>query len=280
MLKLKTPITWIGGKHYLASKIIPHFPQHITYVELFGGGASVILQKPPSKVEVFNDLNGDLINFFRTLRDKEKFKEFYEIVNLIPYSRKEFYDSIDSLHTGSMIEQAVKFFIIAKMSFGGNFGGGWGYSKFLSRSDKSATVNRWINTIKLLPEISNRLKEIQIDNRDYRILMKYFDDPKIFIYADPPYLNVKTEYNSYKNWSEKEHEEFLDLCLKSKSKIMISGYNSKLYEKKLVDWNIMTFKNTLYSMKKTNEKKDTVDEYIWTNYSINQEGSSKTLDNF
>lgn len=266
MSKLKTPIWWVGGKHYLAKKIIPYFPEHITYVEMFGGGASVLLQKSPSKIEIFNDINGDLINFFRVLRDKEKFKEFYETVNLIPYSRQEYNENRDSLHEGLEVERAIKFFIIAKMSFGGNFGSSWGYVRFLSRNNKSSVVNTWLNAIKLLPEISNRLKEVQIDNRDYKIIMKYFNDPNIFIYADPPYLNVRSKNLTFKNWTEKQHEEFLNLCLNSNSKIMISGYNSGLYDDKLNNWDKKTFKNSIKIPKYIDEESDYVEECIWINY--------------
>ena len=265
MIKLKTPITWIGGKHHKAKKIIPYFPIHNTYVELFGGGASVLLQKSPSNIEVFNDINGDLINFFRVLRNKKKFKEFYDILNLIPYSRQEYYDSINSLQEGSDIEKSIKFFIIAKMSFGGKFGKGWGYNRI---SNNMIRVNAWLNTIKLLPEISERLKQVQIDNRDYKILMKYFNDPKIFIYADPPYLNSVTNNNgSYKIWSEDQHEDFLDKCLNSNSKIMISGYYSDLYIDKLKYWNRVKFNFPSYVPNKSNEKLDYIDEFIWMNYS-------------
>lgn len=215
------------------------------------------------------------------MRNKKKFKEFYEIINLVPYSRQEFQDSLEFLSIGSDVQKAAKFFIIAKMSFGGNFGGGWGYSKFAVGNNKSRDVNGWLNSIKFLPEISNRLKEVQIDNRDYKILMKYFDDPKIFIYADPPYLNTRSKFNTYDTWTEEEHKEFLDICLKSKCKIMISGYNSELYDDILNGWNKKTFIAALNLQKKVNEKKDTVEECIWMNYGRKEKSYKiKTLDDF
>lgn len=276
---MKTPITWVGGKHFLAKKLIEYFPRHITYVELFGGGASVLFQKPPSKCETFNDINGDLINFFRVLRDNDKFKKFYEIVNLIPYSRQEYYESIASLSEGSDVERAIKFFIVARMSFAGGFDS-WAYSKLSSSNNMSQKVNSWLNTIKLLPEISERLKKVQIENRDYKVVMKNFNDPDIFIYADPPYLNTRSKFNTYKMWSEDEHSEFLDLCLDSKSKIMISGYYSDLYNEKLQGWNTKIFESKLYSAKKINEKRDTTYEYIWMNYDLQNKSELRTLNDF
>lgn len=85
-----SPITWFGGKGMMASKILPYFPEHHTYAEPFGGGASMLFAKPPSPVEVYNDMDSGLVNFFRVLRDPEAFERFHHLAALTPYSREEY----------------------------------------------------------------------------------------------------------------------------------------------------------------------------------------------
>ena len=280
MKKLKSPIPWIGGKYRISKKIISCFPDHVVYVEIFGGGGSILFNKYRSEIEIYNDINNDLVNFFNVIKSKDKFKKFYEIINLIPYSRQEYYENKSILNKGSDIEKAIKFFIIARMCFSGDINGGWKYNRFKSTNNKSFAVDDWLSTIKLLPEISIRLKDVQIINRDYKMIMKYFDDPKIFIYADPPYLNIRSKNLPYKIWSENEHNEFLNLVLKSKCKIMISGYDSELYDQKLKDWNKKSFKSVWTVTKSIKKKRNVVRENIWMNYYNKNNLKDKTLSDF
>jgi DNA adenine methylase len=261
----------------MVNNLLKYFPCHHTYVELFGGSASVLLNKKPSKVEIYNDINGNLVNFFRVIRDKSQFKKFYQIVNLIPYSRKEFFDAKRTLNEGEDAERAVKFFIIGRMSFSGNFGSSWGYARFASGNNKARDVNAWLTSIEALPQITRRLKNVQIDARSYEQVMKYFDDPRIFIYADPPYLNtLSTSWkDAYSVWNIDEHKRFLNLCLKSKSKIMISGRPSELYDNILNLWEQKTFKSVLRSARadkedKSRSRRKQAVEKIWMNYQLNK----------
>jgi DNA adenine methylase len=261
----------------MVNNLLKYFPHHHTYVELFGGGASILLNKKPSKVEIYNDINGNLVNFFRVIRDKSQFKKFYQIVSLIPYSRKEFFDAKRTLNEGDDVERAVKFFIIGRMSFSAKFGSSWGYARFLSRNNKASVVNSYLTSIEALPHVSQRLKNVQIDARSYEQVMKYFSDSRIFIYADPPYLNtLSTSWETvYPVWSEDEHKKFLSLCLRSKSKIMISGRPSELYDNMLNSWEQKTFKSVLISAKadkedESNNRRKQAVEKIWMNYQLNK----------
>ena len=252
----------------MANTVISYFPLHQTYVELFGGGGVIMLNKPLSHVEVYNDINKNLVNFYRVIRDKEKFKIFYEVIKLMPYARTEYYDALNSLEKGDDVDGAIKFFIVARMSFGGKFGRGWGYEKFTSTNSISSAVNAWLTSIEGLPYISNRLRKVQIDNRDYKVMMETFNDPQVFIYADPPYLNtLSDDWGTYEPWDEMGHKEFLTRCLKSKSKIMISGLPSKLYDNMLSTWERVEIKKPLALQKK--DKKSYVKEVLWMNYKIN-----------
>ena len=269
MCKVRSPICWIGGKSFMANAIISRFPFHQTYVELFGGGGVILLNKPPSHVEVYNDINKNFVNFYRVIRDKEKFNKFFEIINLMPYARTEYYDALNSLEEGNDVDRAIKFFIVGRMSFGGKFGKGWGYKKFTSANGISGGVNAWMTSIEGLPYIANRLRKVQVDNREYKVMLDTFNDPQVFIYADPPYLNTLSDgYGSYELWTETEHKEFLTQCLNSKSKIMISGYPLELYDDILSTWERVEFEKPLTIQKK--DKKSSVTEVLWMNYKINR----------
>ena len=254
----------------MVNTIISRFPLHQTYVELFGGGGCIMLNKPVSHVEVYNDMNKNLVNFYRVIRDKEKFDKFFEIINLMPYSRDEYYIARESLDDGNDIDRAVKFFIVGRMSFSGDAKGGWGYERFTSSNGISSRVNAWLTSIDGLPYISERVKKVQIDNRDYKIIMDTFNDAQVFMYADPPYITLsgKSGYGSYSSWTDDGHKEFLTQCLNSKSKIMISGYPSELYDDMLSTWERIEFKRCRHSQKK--DKKSPITEVLWMNYKINQ----------
>ena len=89
MSKIRSPIRWFGGKGMLVSKLLPCVPQHKYYCEVFGGSAALLFAKQPAEFEVYNDTDSGLVNFFRVLRDPEKFQKFYHKVCLTPYSRYE-----------------------------------------------------------------------------------------------------------------------------------------------------------------------------------------------
>ena len=172
MKKLKSPIPWIGGKYRISKKIISCFPDHVVYVEIFGGGGSILFNKYRSEIEIYNDINDDLVNFFIVIKNKDKFKEFYEIINLIPYSRQEYYENKSILNKGSDIEKAIKFFIASRMCFSGDINGGWKYNRFKSTNNKSFAVYDWLSTIKLLPESKTFIEEYKIGTDTFEILPK------------------------------------------------------------------------------------------------------------
>ena len=113
------PIAWYGGKHYLARWIIEQMPEHRVYVEPFGGMAGVLLKKEPSEVEIFNDLDGRVVNFFRVIRDRELFEEFKLRAELTPYSREEFQILCDTSEPTERVQRAWWFFARCRQARGG-----------------------------------------------------------------------------------------------------------------------------------------------------------------
>lgn len=230
--RLRAPFSWYGGKHYMVNKLLPLIPKHHTYVEVFGGAANLLLAKEPSPVEVYNDINSGLVNFFRVIRDKDKFKRFYEQVMLIPYSREEFYYCRDTWRDEEDdILRAVKWFVAARQSFSGQFGSGWGYNVIWSSKGMAKHVSGWFSSIELLPEVSQRLLRVQIEHNDFRKILKAYDTEETFFYLDPPYVLETRKCKAYEHeMSLKDHEDLVDLLLHIKGKAMLSGYEHNIYK--------------------------------------------------
>ena len=248
-------------------------PEHRTYVEAFGGGGSMLLAKEPSEIEVYNDLNSGLVNFFRVLRDNIGFKEFQRLVSLTPYSREE-YEAFrnDWEKDEDRIGRAHKWFAVARMSFGGMFGNSFGFSRESSSRGMAQCVSAWLGAIERLPEVCQRILRVIIENKDALDLIKTFDSPKTFFYLDPPYVLSTRKSGGYKHeLSNEDHQSLINLLLKLKGKVMLSGYKNPIY-KKLEEsgWNRRDFNVQLQASGKTRSTKATTKkarvESVWMNY--------------
>jgi DNA adenine methylase len=226
---------YFGSKHKLALPIIGHLPPHNAWVDAFCGSAAVTLAKLPAPIEIINDINGDVINFFKQLRDHPQ--ELQRLVTLTPYSRQELMCARQDLKSGNALEKARRFLVSAMMSMNGVFGsdrGGFSYSNSYARNGMEARVSRWCNVPKRLERIVERLRRLRIENQDARELLKQFlDRPGTLVYLDPPYLVERTKGYDCDQYDEKFHKELLTLACKAKCMIVISGYDSPLYNSML-----------------------------------------------
>lgn len=228
---LRTPLKYPGGKVMLASKLVSLIPRHLIYVEVFGGAAALLFAKPPSKVEVYNDIDSNVVNFFRVLRDK--FDEFYKRVLLTPYSREEFYFCRDNLNEDGIddVERARMFFVLSRQSYGGNLRS-WGYTFKVACSKGARVISSYLAAIDLLPEISQRLMMVQIENRDFREIIRIYDSEDTFFYLDPPYvLSSRRDGKAiYKHeMTDDDHRQLVEILLGIKGKFMLSGYYNEIY---------------------------------------------------
>lgn len=229
----KSPIFWYGGKYYQAKDIIELFPPHITYVEVFGGAAHVLFKKPPSLVEVYNDINGDIVNFFRVLRTPQKAEQLMMLLQLTPYSRGECLTCRSTLHDASVddVERARRWFVSLTQSFGGTFTG-WSYSKKESYGGMSAAVYKWLGRIhRDLPAAVERLRTVQIENLDFRDIIPRYDSKDTLFYLDPPYIpdtRKKRRVYDYE-MSLDDHRDLVNILLNIKGKAVLSGYDHVLY---------------------------------------------------
>ena len=269
---MKSPLRWVGGKFYLVKELLKLIPRHKVYVEPFGGAAHLLFAKDPwiSDLEVYNDIDSGLVNFFRVLRDREKAKRLIEKVYLTPYSREEYYFCRKTWKDcDDEIERAYRWFVVAKMSFSGNFGSSWTFS--LKSRDQ---VLAWMNVCDKLIGVIDRLKLVQIENRDFREIFEIYDSKDTFFYCDPPYLCEVRSGGSYyvHEMSYKDHEDLVDILLNVKGKVLLSGYDNDLY-RKLEDngWVRKSFTAVCFSQRKKGRDKEEKVECVWMNYDIEKE---------
>lgn len=182
-----TVFPYPGGKTYMARWIIDHFPDHDAYVEPFGGGASVLVNKPKSRVEIYNDRDGDVVHFFRVLRERPE--ELAEWLRNRPYAKDLHEKYGREFHAGYRpdddVERAGRFFYVRQTAFSGKYRTHSGFSSN-STSNDARTYQRSADQ---LENFAERFRRVQIEKRDYRDVLERFDGPETLFYLDPPYVD-------------------------------------------------------------------------------------------
>jgi len=182
-------LPYMGGKQNLVPRLIPLIPEHTAYVEVFGGGAALLLNKPPSQLEVYNDIDGEVVNLFETVREKPD--AFVKRAEFLVYSRELNERWKQDLKDGKVledpVERALRFWYVIRSSFAAHPYKGWA---FCETADRNRAESIWNALIDLKP-IHERLKLVEIDRLDFERLIKNRDSPETFFYLDPPYLDAE-----------------------------------------------------------------------------------------
>lgn len=240
--RIRPPVKWHGGKHYLAEWIIGQFPAHRVYLEPFGGAASVLLNKPPVDVEAYNDLDLRITRLFRALQHQGA--EFVARVRLIPYSQKEFEDAKTYPTGATDLDKAVCDFVRWRQSFGGK-GQTWSCTTSRARGGMAGDVNAWWTAIEQLPDIIERLRRVQILHQPAIEAIRRFDSPETLVYCDPPYLHETRDVNSRNVYgvemTEADHRELAAVLQGCDSAVVLSGYPSPLYDSLYQNWRRLEF---------------------------------------
>jgi len=225
-----------GGKWLLAEWIISHFPQHRCYVEAYGGGASVLLRKPRSYAEVYNDLDDEVVNVFRVARDQGQ--QLKESLYLTPFSRKDFETSYAP--TDCPLERARRTVTRSFMGFGSSAVTG-GKTGFRANSNRSGTTpaRDWKNYAECFGELIDRLRGIVIENRDALEVMDAHDAPTTLHYVDPPYVlstraDARADYRF--EMIDEDHTQLADFLKQLQGPVILSGYPSPLYDDLYSSW--------------------------------------------
>ncbi len=231
MARLHAPFGWLGGKFLISRKIVDVLPKHHIYVEVFGGAANLLIIKEPSPVEVYNDLDSGLVNFFRVLRDPEKFQKFYKQTCLMPYSREE-YDFCKETWEKETddVMRAVKWYVAARQGFGGQFASNWGYSVKGTHRGMSAQTSKYLSIIEMLPDIAARFMRVEIEHDDFRKVIPRFDTEETLFYCDPPYISATRIAGEYKHeMTDENNRDLVNILLGIKGNAILSGYMHEIY---------------------------------------------------
>lgn len=279
MSRLRSPITWFGGKGNMVAKLVKFLPQHHIYVEAFGGAASLLFAKAPSNVEVYNDRDSRLVNFFRVLRDMEKFSQLERMAMLTPYSREECKAAQRSIGKGNEVEQAWSFFTASRQGFSGNIGS-WGYGVSSSSRGMAAQCSKWLGAITALPEVHQRLMQVQIEHDDWRQVLQRYDTPETFFYLDPPYVPSTRKSGSYVHeLGESDHQELIETIQGLQGKVLLSGYPNQIYEQlEKKGWQKVEWQTSCHAAGRTRasglqgvgavQAKQPRTEAVWFNYEV------------
>jgi len=231
----KAAFGYFGSKLRLARQILDCLPPHNCWVELCCGSAALTMAKKRAYIEVINDLDGDVVNVFRQLRDSRD--ALIRAIELTPYSREEFSASLSNAGKVNDLERARKFLVRAMMAVNGVLGqgrGGFSHSNSYARGGREARVNRWVNYPARLKAVASRLRDVRIENRDAIELLKMFSSrPATLVYIDPPYLTDRTSGYSVDVEDEKFHIKLLEQANAARCMIAISGYDSDVYKEHL-----------------------------------------------
>jgi DNA adenine methylase len=228
-------IRYHGGKWELADWIISHFPPHRIYCEPFSGGASVLLQKPRSYAEVYNDLDGEVVNLFRVVRDMPE--QFLASIETTPFSRVEYFAAFDEV--ADPIEWARRTVVRSHMGFAGTavHGKTTGFRAFSTNSG-SHPASQWQRFPEVVRSIIDRLRGVVIENRDAIEVMQQQDTEQTLFYVDPPYMKETRDKGSdYRHeMSDEQHAGLLATLCDLKGMVILSGYPSSHYDRALSNW--------------------------------------------
>ena len=252
---MKSVLKYPSAKNRLAPWICEYIPKHDVCLEPFAGSLAVLFNKPRCHIETVNDLHGEVVNFFKVLRDNPE--ELIKQIELTPYSRAE-YDSAYQ-ESDNDVEKARRFCVRCWQGFGcaNLYHNGF---KSGQQTNSPNPAKAWSELPNVMQQATERLKGVQIENLSAVELIKRYDTPDVFIYADPPYLHETRKNYLYKHeMKDDEHVELLETLLAHPGKVLLSGYDNTLYDGILKGWK-KVHKNTLAEcgLKRT--------ETLWMNY--------------
>jgi DNA adenine methylase len=265
----RSPLPWQGGKHSSAGTIISAFPvpsSYDVYCELFCGASHVLIHKPPyNHIEVINDLNKDLINFWMQCRDNVEALE--ERCRSLPYSREIYYTYHKSLFDDTELEpleRAVRWFYVLRSNFTGylkNSPGGWDSTK----KHRTCSAHSYHSSVNLFSCMQQRFRGVMIDNRDFAEVFKHWNKSNTLFYVDPPYIS--TEHYYTQPFTLQDHERLAKLLNASPAYVALSYYPhprlDELYPAS--KWRRITWETPKHSQR-TKDTHDIATEMLLCNY--------------
>ena len=257
---------WYGGKYSHLDWLLPLLPKTTHYCEPFGGSAAVLLNREPSLLETYNDLDGEVVNFFRVLRDQKE--ALIEAIGLTPFAREEFEKAISEPVEGlSDLERARRFYVRARQVRTGlaqkASSGRWAHCRLTSRAGMAGAVSRWLGSVEALPEIAQRLLRVQIEHDHAENVIRRYDSDETLFYCDPPYPHsARGDSNAYKyEMTDDDHVRLAELLHQVRGKVALSGYHCDLLDELYGNWTCVEAPS-----KKVHSVKTERTEVLWVNY--------------
>jgi len=257
---------YYGGKFSHLDFILPLLPETLAhFCEPFGGSAAVLINRPPAPVETYNDLDSEVSNFFRHLRDYGD--ELIRLISLTPFSREELVKACHPEPGLSGIERARRFFVRARQTRTGlaqtSSEGRWAHCVLTSRASMAGAVSRWLGSVEGLPQIVQRFQRVQIENAPAIEVILRYDSPETLFYCDPPYPHeARGDSKAYGyEMTDREHKELADVLRAVKGSVAISGYRCALMDRLYRDWIRVDANSRL-----CNSSKGERTESVWANY--------------
>jgi DNA adenine methylase len=266
-VKKLIPFGWYGGKFSHLDWLLPLLPPCHHYCEPFAGSAAVLLNRPPSPVETYNDLDGEVVNFFRALRDESD--ALIRAIGLTPFSREEFALACTLDPALSPLERARRFYVRARQVRTGLNQtaslGRWANCKHTSRAGMSGVISRWLGGVERLPAIAERLLRVQIENRPAGDVIRLYDAPDALIYCDPPYVHeTRGDAKAYRyEMTDDEHAELARTLNAARGKVALSNYECELLDRLYPAPKWRKIKSPPRTNHATKGKRV---EVLWTNY--------------
>jgi DNA adenine methylase len=261
---------YYGGKFSHLDFILPLLPTHFThYCEPFGGSAAVLVNRPPAPVETYNDLDSEVVNFFKCLRDQAQ--ELVRLISLTPFSRAELVEALAPTNGFSDLERARRFFVRARQTRTGlaqtSSEGRWAHCVLTSRAEMAGAVSRWLGSVEGLPEIVQRLQRVQVENAPATEVVLRYDSPETLFYCDPPYPHeARGDAKAYGyEMTDREHVELAKALHSVKGAVALSGYRCPLMERLYGDWRRVDADTRL-----CNSSKGERTESLWMNYDLSK----------
>jgi DNA adenine methylase len=261
---------WYGGKYSHLGWLLPLLPKTQHYCEPFGGSAAVLINREPSPVETYNDIDGEVVNFFRVLRTQKD--ALIEQIGLTPFSREEFERAIlEPREPLTELERARRFYILARQVRTGlaqtASAGRWAHCVLTSRAGMAGAVSRWLGAVEDLGLIAQRLLRVQVEHAPAIEVIRRYDSHDTLFYNDPPYAHdSRGDNKAYAHeMTDAQHRELAEVLHSVQGKVALSGYHSRLMDELYGDWRRIEGPE-----KKVHSVKALRQEVLWVNYDLGE----------
>lgn len=264
---------WYGGKYSHLDWLLPLLPKTQHFCEPFGGSAAVLINREPSPVETYNDLDSEVVNFYRVLREQKD--ALIEQIGLTPFSREELERAaVEPTENLTELERARRFYVRARQVRTGlaqtASAGRWAHCLLTSRAGMAGAVSRWLGAVEDLNLIAQRLLRVQIEHAPAIEVIRRYDSPQTLFYCDPPYPHdSRGDNKAYAHeMTDDQHRELAAVLRRVQGKVALSSYRCELNDELYAGWHVIEGPEKLiHSVKEMRQ------EVLYVNYDVKEQAN-------